>query len=136
MPSALAFDMANRRLSSKPAGGETALYPDLRDDTLYAVFGTGIVPLFAGAPAAAVYRTPVFVLDNVPAFAWLQLEGPVTSAVAKLYGDGVLRYTTPTISGNDPVRVPGVRCREWEIVVESDGRVTGVTLASSVEELR
>lgn len=135
MGSVIALDFVSRKVTRSPAGAETALYQDLRTDTLYKVIGTTVLPLFEAAHQLATYRTGVFVLDAQPSFAWLRLEGPVVSAVAKVYGDGALAYTTPTITGNTPVRLPAKRFREWEVEVISDGRVTDVTLASSTAEL-
>ena len=135
MPSVVAVDLVARKVSKSPAASEVDLYQDIRTDTLYRVIGTTVRPMFQGSALTATYRTGTFVLDNHPGFAWLRLEGPVTSAVARIYGDGVLRYTTPTITGNTPIRIPAIRSREWEIEVDSAGRVTDITLASSTREL-
>lgn len=135
MPSVVAVDLVARKISVSPSAGEAELYQDIRDDTLYGVVGTTVVPLLSGDLATGVYRTGVVVMDNHPHFAWLRLEGPVTAAVVRIYGDGVLRFTSGTISGGVPVRVPAFRAREWEVEVESDDRVTDVTLAGSTAEL-
>jgi hypothetical protein len=135
VPSEIAFDFIARKISKRSAGAEVELYTDLSTDTMYKVVDTEVLPEFEGSYLSAVYTTGVVVLDNQPTFAWLRIEGPVTSAVAKIYGDGGLFFTTPTITGNSPVRVPSARFREWEIRVESAGRCTDVTLASSSAEL-
>lgn len=135
MGSVVALDFVSKKVSKSTAGAETALYTDLRTDTLYKVVGETVLPQFEGALLSATYKTGRVVLDTHPTFAWLRLEGPVTSAVAKLYGDGALYHTTAAITGNTPVRIPARRFREWEVEVVSAGRVTDVTLASSSAEL-
>ena len=114
----------------------TAMLTDLLTDKLYVAVGAGVVPLTQDAPTAATWRSRKFVLDYQPSFAWCRLEGPLTSAVVRLYGDGVLFYTTPAITNNEPVRLPAVRCREFEIEIESATRITQVVLANNSEELR
>lgn len=135
MGSVIALDFVSRKMTRTPAGAETALYQDLRTDTLYKVVGEAVLPQFEGALLSATYKTGRIVLDTHPSFAWLRLEGSVTSAVVKLYGDGALYHTTAAITDNTPVRIPARRFREWEIEVVSAGRVTDVTLASSSAEL-
>jgi hypothetical protein len=136
MGTLVAFDLATKRVSASTDGGEKALFADLLTDTLYAVVGTTVVPLFQASAASALYKTGVFVADNLPSFSCLQIEGDVVNAVARMYADGALIYTTPALNDNAPVRVPKHRGREWALEVESAGRVTGVVLASSIEELR
>ena len=140
MPASLvAFDFRGQRISKSAAPAATALYTDLLDDTLYAVIGSGlstdIKPMLTASAQTAIWRSKRIVLDFQPSFAWLRLEGPVTSVVARLYGDGTLYYTTPSITNNNPVRLPAKRFREIEIELESTGRVVDVTLASSSKEL-
>lgn len=135
MGSVVALDFVSKKMSKSPAGAETAMYTDLRTDTLYKVVGTGVLPQFSASALTATYKTGRVVLDSHPLFSWLRLEGPVTSAVVKLYGNGVLFHTTSTITGNTPVRIPARRFREWEIEAVSAGRITDITLASSSAEL-
>lgn len=137
MPHLIALDFAKKSLSSSSITGAAGLYTDLLSDTMYKVSGTTVLPMFsAGAGAAtAIYRTPRFIVDAQSPFGWLRLEGPVTSAVVRIYGNGVLVHTTAAITSNNPVRIPAMRYRELELEVESAGRVTDVTMASTSAEL-
>ena len=137
MPHLIALDFAKKSLSSASITGAAGLYTDLLSDTMYKVSGTTVLPMFsAGAGAAtAIYRTPRFIVDAQSPFGWLRLEGPVTSAVVRIYGNGVLVHTTAAITSNNPVRIPAMRYRELELEVESAGRVTDVTMASTSAEL-
>jgi hypothetical protein len=118
------------------AGTVSAVVTDLLTDSMYLACGVQVAPMFAAAPLVATWRSRRFVVDMHPMFAWLRLEGPVTSAVVRLYGDGALYYTTPAITNNDPIRLPARRFREFEIEIESAGRVTQVVLAHGSDELR
>ena len=137
MPHLIALDFATKSLSSSSITGAAGLYTDLLSDPMYKVAGTTVLPMFsAGAGAAtAIYRTPRFIVDAQSPFGWLRLEGPVTSAVVRIYGNGVLVHTTAAITSNNPVRIPAMRYRELELEVESAGRVTDVTMASTSAEL-
>lgn len=137
MATGLAIDVAGRRLSTWPApAGVTGLTVDLLTDTMYVVDGTTVLPQFAGSPVAAVWKSKRIVLNAFPPFGWLRLEGPVTSAVVRIYTDGALWYTTPAITHNEPVRLPPGRHREIELEIESSGPVTEIVLATTADELR
>lgn len=133
--SLLAVDFVRTRIGKSEAPAWTALYQDMRLDTLYGAVGTTVLPQFTAGFQVGVWRTRRVVLDAQESMAVLLLEGPFTEAVARLYGDGSLYYTTPTISSSRPVRLPARRFREIEVELESDDRITRMVLASSIEEL-
>ena len=117
-------------------GGASALYSDkvtdmlcsARDDFIHAVFELG--------RRTGVYRTGVINTGAQRPFAWLQVDStfdyPVT---VRWYGDGVLRHTA-TVTGLQPQRLPAGRYLEHQIEIESQARITSVTLAGSTEELQ
>lgn len=136
MPSGvLSVDFTRMRMGRSESPGWTALHNDLRTDTLYAAVGTSLLPQRTGAAQSAVWRSRKIVLDGQPSFALLLLEGPFTSAVARLYGDGALFYTTPTITQSLPVPLPARRFREFELELELAGRLTRALLAGDSREL-
>jgi hypothetical protein len=111
-------------------------YTDLTTDTLYIAGPAGITALFDASAEnlTGIWRSKVIVLDFQPSFSWAIVEGDYPATV-RLYGDGVLFYTTPTITSRAPFRLPPGRFREWEMEVESNGRVTAVNVANSLSEL-
>lgn len=113
----------------------TAVTTDLATDTLYAVASDEVFPMFHERATIGVWRSKRFVLNGFPAFGWGRLEGPFDSAVMRVYADGVLRYETPEITNTTPFRLPAGRCREIEVEIEGQDRVTGVTLATTSNEL-
>lgn len=115
----------------------SAVHTDLLTDTLYFVNGQAVVPLFAGAALTGTWRSKVIVRNDHPGFGWLRVNADDLSAgvTVRIYGDGALHYTSPSLSSREPVRMPSGRYREWEIVVESATRVNDVTLATSAAEL-
>lgn len=135
MPSLVAIDFRSKRVSKTASPAAAELYTDLPTDTLYFVSGTTVKPQFTATTLTGIWRSRVIVLDYQPSFAWARVEGPSASSVLRVYGDGVLFHTTPAITNNTPIRLPAGRFREWQIEVESSGRVTDVVLASSSREL-
>jgi hypothetical protein len=133
--SVLSVDFMKMRMSRSEAPAWTTLYSDLRTDTLYGAVGTTVLPQLTGTHQAGVWRSRRYVLNAQPSLALMLLEGPFTAAVARLYRDGALYYTTPTIAANVPVPLPATRFREIELEVESDDRITRAVLASSMSEL-
>lgn len=132
----LFFDFASKRVGTmSPGTAPTAVHTDLVSDALYMADGVTLVPLFQGAAQGGVYRSARFVIDSFATFAWARIDGPVSGAVLKIYGDGVLVHTTPAINDNNPVRLPPGRYREWEIQVESTSRITQVILTTTSAEM-
>ena len=137
MATHIAFDLVSKRITTATAGAATCLYTDLLTDTLYAAVSTTVLPQRASAAdhQTAVFRSAKAVLADQRSFACLRLEGPISSAVVRIYADGVLAYTTPSITTQAAVRIPAIRAREWEFEIESAGRVTAIVLAGSAAEL-
>lgn len=135
MPSLVAVDLRAKRVSRSPAPAAAELYTEVSTDTLYVVSGTTVKPQFTGALTTGLWFSGTIVRDDQPTFAWARVEGPSTNTVLRIYGDGALFYTTPTITTNNPVRLPAARFREWSVEVESNMRITDVVLASSAAEL-
>lgn len=115
----------------------TATFTDLLTDTMYYVNGAAVVPLFAGAALTGTWKTKVIVRNDHPGFGWLRINGDDLAAgvVVRVYGDGALYFTSPSLTSRDPVRMPAGRFREWEIEVESAARVHDVMLATTADEL-
>lgn len=130
----LAVDLRSSRISTMTIGA-TAAYSDLLTDTLYAVSGTSVLPLFQGAAMTGTWRSKVVVGDRHVGFTCLKVESDFTAAVTvKMYGDGVLVHTA-TASSRAPQRLPAGRYREIEVEVTTSANVTGVVLATSMSEL-
>jgi hypothetical protein len=130
------FDFASKRVGTMaPGTAPTAAHTDLKTDKVYLVDGTLLLPLFSAGPLVGVYRSSRFVIDSFATFGWLRIDGPVTSAVVRVYGDGQLIHTTPAITDNNPVRLPAGRYREWDVEVESASRLTQVILTTTSGEM-
>lgn len=114
----------------------TAVVQDVLTDSYYCAVGAQVLPLFRGSRVTGLWRSKILPRNHAAAFSYLRLDGPFESAVVRIYGDGTLRYTTPAITSNMPVRLPPGRYRETEFELESDGVVTALVLANSAEELR
>jgi hypothetical protein len=114
-----------------------ALYVDKSTDTLYAARGGYIYAIFAGGPPrTGLWRSKIAVHPKQTGYAWLCVESDFEyPVVVRWFGDGVLRYTA-TVMTRNPVRLPPGRWLEHEIEVQSQGRWTAITLASSTAELQ
>lgn len=131
-----AFDFVAKKLTTIPLGGSvTTLHVDLLTDTIYQVSGTSLQPLLEGAPATGRWKSGKVVVSGSTMPSWLRMVGPFTSAVAKLYADGDLYYTTPAITTQKPVRLPARRAELLEVEIVSTGRIEQVALASTAKEL-
>jgi len=140
MPAIFKFDVASKSISTDNSSGTQpdALFADLSTDTLYAAIGTTVKPMHGGAAAGSVWRSRlVKAPSGVPTgFAWIRLNGVMaTGSVVKLYADGVLSYTTPTITSNDPQRLPDRMARAWEIELLGTDRITSLVVSDSTEDL-
>ena len=132
-----ALDFVTGKLVEVSVQG-TAFHTDLITDTLYVVDGANIVALFddQSARRPGVYGTGIIKLDKPAPMAWLQVDGEFRNPVTvRWYADGVLRHIA-TVSSLSPVRLPAGLYLEHEIEVESQERVTAVTLAGSTMELQ
>lgn len=140
MPAIYKFDVASRSISTddSAASAPGALFADLSTDTLYAVIGTAVRPMHGGVASGSIWRSRmVKAPSGVPTgFAWLRLNGLMSGgSVVKLYADGVLAYTTPTILNNDPRRLPDLMARAWEIELSGTDRITSLVVSDSTEAL-
>ena len=133
----ISFDLASNRISSLTVGGGTAAHTSLASDTLHVVSGTSVVAQRAGAGAAGIWRSKRFIFAAYAGFSWLRIHGAFSGgAVARVYADGALLYTTPKIMSAAPVRLPGGRHKRWEVEIESTDRITSLTLAATTQELQ
>lgn len=113
-----------------------AAFTDLVTDTLYVVAGPTVVDYHAGAGQVAVWRSRRHVMDNYQGYGWARVNGPaLTGVVLRLYGDGTLFYTTPSITSRSPVRLPAGQFKRWELEVETSDRITSVVIATTTAEL-
>ena len=133
------FDVASKRISTDGSGATPdALFADLSTDTLYVGTGTTVKAMHAGTPAGSVWRSRmVKAPSGVPTgFAWLRVNGEFgAGSVVKLFADGTLAYTTPTITSNEPLRLPDTMARAWEIEVTGADRITSMVLSDTTEGL-
>ncbi len=142
-----ALDLGSGKLTS--VGVEaSAFFNATAGDGLYATVGVRVVELFSlsAAKRTGRYKTSITTLPKQEPLAWLQVfaDGPVT---VKWYGDGGVKTIvgnvttvaptyTVTVSDIKPVRLPPGRYLEHEIEIESQARITSVTLAGSTAELQ
>jgi hypothetical protein len=113
----------------------TAAFSDIKTDAVYFVTNGAIKSLAASGVEVARWRSKKFAYPHPVGFGWLRVSGPITDPVTiRLYVDGALIHTA-TLTTRDPARVPAVKGMRWEVEVESDSRVTSVTLAQAQPEL-
>jgi hypothetical protein len=134
------FDVAGGKISRETTPTTAgAVHSDLSTDTAFVfVPGSGVLPLHSGAARPGKWRGRIIRVPSSSAvgFAWLRVNASFSAGVTvRIYGDGVLFYTTPVLMSNRPVRLPAGLRRGWEIEVESQDRVTSVAIASTTEEL-
>ncbi|HWH74507.1 MAG TPA: hypothetical protein VNV16_09640 [Methylibium sp.] len=133
-----ALHLASRRLIELDNVG-SALYRDAVTDRLYLAEGLAIKAVGAAATKrTAVWKTKLIELPDHQSFAWVQAQsnyendGTVT---VKVYRDGALVHTA-TLDSREPQRLPPGISNEWEVQIESDCRITSLTLAANTEELK
>lgn len=111
----------------------STVYTDLLTDTLYVVDTGQVLPMFVSAANTSLWRSRVFEEHDQPSFGWARVDAvsyPVTLTVLA-DGDPI----TQSVPSDEPVRLPAVRSREWQVEVVGSSRVLSVRLASSREEL-
>lgn len=133
------FDLGSKRITREttPASA-TAAHTDLRSDTLYLASGAQIVPMHTGVLATGKWRSRELKLPSGKyyGFAWVRVNGDFAEgATVKLFAEGALVYTTPTITNGTPQRLPAGKARAWSIEIESKDRVTSLVVAGTAEEL-
>ena len=125
-------------------GAASAFHNDLVSDTLYVLKGNAIYAMF-GHPdnrRTGFYGTGKVKFAKQEALAWLQVDSDYSAPVTiRWYGDGQLCYQTTLALGTDPervrpVRLPPGRYLEHEVEIETQARVTSVTLAGHTLELQ
>lgn len=131
------FDIQSRRVSREAlADAATAAHQGLTTDRLFLKDGTAIKALGDGTAATGIWRTKMFSYGWHEGFGWAQVNGQFSSGVVlRLYLDGALIYTTPSIMNNRPVRLPAIKGYRAEVEVESADRVTAFALALTPTEL-
>lgn len=114
----------------------TALYADIRSDTLYMAQGSNIVRFDAGSNLTYTWRSKLQRMPfplNMGRAQVLAAGYPVTF---KLYADGALKHTQ-TVAGADVFKLPsGYRALDYQIELTGSADVTQVSIAAVTEELR
>ncbi|RXF07653.1 hypothetical protein EG878_17585, partial [Enterococcus faecalis] len=101
----IVLDLPTGRLSTVDEADAVEAYPDLLADTLFAVVGTDIVPLYTGDVVAGTWRCKIVIQRERPGYAWLRVNGPFDDDVTvRTYADGTL-LDTVVLSTRDPVRL-------------------------------
>ncbi len=115
----------------------TAAFVDRAADVMYTANGNTITATFLGtARRMGLWRSKLFTLPQQAPLAWLQVNSDYTAAVTvRVYASGALFHMVQ-LNDIEPVRMPPGRHLEWEVEIESQARVTSVTLASSTLELQ
>jgi hypothetical protein len=130
------FDLATNRWSREPSTVASAAHTNLLTDTFYLVIGVNIIPAKVGSVATGRWRSKRFILQDYVGFGWLRVNASFSAGVVvRLYADGALFYTAPTILSRDPVRLPAGRSKRWELEIESVDRITSVVVATTTAEL-
>lgn len=132
-----ALDIMTGKLTQVDMAG-SAFFTDRVTDTLYTVKGNRVSAVFEGVSyRRSVYRTGVIKMGKAEPLAWLQVDSDYSSpVVVKWLGDGGVVRHTAVLMNNTPVRLPPGRFLEHEVEILSLARVTGVTLASTTQELQ
>jgi hypothetical protein len=75
-------------------------------------------------------------LDSVPNAALVQDLGPNQWGLARIYADGVLKWTREMRSSGEIMRLPsGFKATYWQVEIEARVRVKSIELATSAKEL-
>lgn len=129
----LVFDYKTRTICEMDQGCD-ALFAN--QDGLYALDGTAVLDLFpgGGAPLGASWHSKTYRMSQPTGFGWLQVDG-AGAAIMRIYADGVLHHGVTAAPGL-PVRLPPGRALDWRVEIDAAGRIDGVTLASTTEELK
>ncbi len=131
------FDIVARRISREElADSASAAHTGLTEDRLFLKDGVSVKALGDGSVGAATWRSKAFSYAWPEGFGWGQVNGQLSAGVVlRLYIDGTLVYTTPTITTNKPFRLPPVKGYRAEVEIQSTARVTGVALSNNSAEL-
>lgn len=114
----------------------SAAFTDRATGIAYVLIGGDIKAIDGGAAQSAKWRSKSFAFPYATGFGWAQVSARYASGVVlRLYLDGALAYTTPTLTSAQPVRLPAVVGHHVEIEIESADRVTGVAVSNVQSEL-
>ena len=69
-----------------------------------------------------------------PSFGWAQVEASGYPVTLRMLADG-LEIAAVAVPSEDPVRLPAVRGRTWQVEIVGASRVVAVRLASSRQEM-
>lgn len=115
----------------------TAAYRDPASDTVYFTQGDGSIRKLLKTPGTGTWtwRSREYRFSGPTMLSAFMVEGTGASLTFRTYRDGVL-WSTKTLPFNKVGRLPsGKRGTRWSFEVSSTGRMTGITVAPSVEEL-
>lgn len=114
----------------------TALYTDVRTDTLYMVQGGNIVRFNAGSALTYNWKSKTFRMPFPLNMGFGQLIATAYPVTMNVYGDGVLRGTK-TVSDNNVFKLPGgYRAQDYQIEVIGTSKVSQVNLATSTQDIK
>lgn len=131
----ICMDLASRRISTLSLT-TTGLYSDLSTDSLYAVVGTELRPMFAGSLLTGRWKSKIMPAAGFWGLSAAKIESDFDAPIVmKLYGDGVL-YHTATFSTRVPQRLPAKRSRDLEIEFTSTGRFTVAFIGPTMGDLQ
>lgn len=133
------FDILAKRISKDTeAVTPIAVFSDASTGKAYFAVSGDVKPVAGGAVRTAKWKSKKFRLQSSDrfGFAWGRISGTINlGAIVRVYAEGNLVYTTPTILDGNPFRMPPDMARNWEIEVESADRLTSVTLARETKDL-
>lgn len=134
------INLANGRLRTLTAGG-TAFYRDQSRDQAYAASGTAINSLFTNATKrTGIWEGPMVSMDGFAQFSCLAVKDDQnatfgSAVTVKIKHSGTV-YDTRVVSTTKAVRTKAGRTEDISIRVESQSKVTRVSLASSMEAMK
>lgn len=130
------FDLVAKRMSEVGLSSPTAAFTDYARDLLFVAQGTTVSQVEAGVRTPGVWRSREYVFNRYPSFGWARVNASFGSGlVVRVYKDGVLYYTTPTITTKDPVRLPAGKAKRWSFEVEGADLATSLVVATTASEL-
>lgn len=131
------FDLVARRVSRELlAETATAAHSGLTTDRLFLKYDTAVKPLGDGEVSTSIWRSRAFSYSWPESFGWLQVNGQLAEGVTvRMYLDGVLIHTTPSLVNNTPVRLPARKGYLVELEIQSAARVTGLAIGKTPSEL-
>lgn len=117
----------------------TAVFNDIRSDSLFLASGTDIVK-FDGDPALDTFtwRSKMFETPMQLNFSWCQVQIEDGAVDINIYADGRSIFDTPvTVSTDTPFRLPsGYKSKYWQVEISGTGTVRGINLAETMTEIQ